>query len=462
MSSDCSVQYPTGRSMPSLSKKFSKDTLDFYRFHFLEDGYPGRLNDDGSIYAHPIYPVYVLNDYLFQLKNSKSPVKLKRAIDLIVQAVLNRVENRAGALFFMYDQQSGVSRATGSHPSGLTQAYYADLFSRLSMVMPQCEKVTNAAEGFYASLSVSTEQGGVARKLHGLRGIEEVPLDQPDLVLNGWLSALKSAMDTADRQGGWMRESFLKENVELLEHMLPEYDHEATLNSRYSLSSAVSIRIQERTKAPFSIHSPLAVYSQAQKRNFTVGRKGHWHNTLSGPRIESSPEKEKINIPAGTATFSLICSRAHDVNALKFDLLSSVDSAEYDLEIELGCYDPFSAAPVRKKWVVKQSIKPKGDAQRVRLAVPPDVYDLVGYPTNFLKSIGGKQRNVYHFIHINRLWQLAQRTGRSAFSSVSKRWAQYALQWDEHPIYKSLDHSYIPEKIPRIIDALRSPNPHTD
>ncbi|THV43397.1 hypothetical protein [Glycomyces buryatensis] len=51
---------------PSFSDAFAARAAGYYRLAWTADGFPGQLQQDGSIWEHPIYPTYVLKDYLAQ------------------------------------------------------------------------------------------------------------------------------------------------------------------------------------------------------------------------------------------------------------------------------------------------------------------------------------------------------------------------------------------------------------
>lgn len=98
--------------MPPFSKELQAQQ-DYYRFEFLDDGYPGR--DDG--WAHPIYGVWVLNDYLDQ-HEAKPTDELEEAIRTVAHAAVERMDDHRGALVFWYDAapERGARSTGGTTP----------------------------------------------------------------------------------------------------------------------------------------------------------------------------------------------------------------------------------------------------------------------------------------------------------------------------------------------------------
>jgi hypothetical protein len=434
--------------MPALSPRFSSAVKDFYRFAFSDDGYPCQKRPDGSLFEHPIYPVYVLNDYLLQLNADPDNPELRAAIDRIVHAVLARARTCDDALFLIYDTSAGVSRALEEHPSGLTQAYYADLFSRLTRVMPERTEIAEAADAFYRSAFIPVEKGGVARTLPGGVGIEEVPLEHPDLVLNGWLSALKALMDVADRSRGWSKDPRLVANIDLLEALLPLYDHTPTANSRYSLSGAVQFRLQAQPNAPVILDSLSVDYGEPQAEALKEGPLTGWTNAF-----EASDALLATDGAAGTLTgvlrLNFVWSRLRNANRLQ--LQTRPGSGPLKVQVLVGEYNPLAAGPTNRRWIDVSTISPEEAGPVIAIDPPSAATDLIGYPTNFMKKIGGAQRNVYHAIHINRLWQLAARTKRPIFKMYARKWSEYAMEWSSNKCYADLNIEPVQKRIPNAL-----------
>ena len=75
--------------------------------------------------------------------------------------------------------------------------------------------------------------------------------------------------------------------------------------------------------------------------------------------------------------------------------------------------------------------------QKIWVTIPWREAWLVAYPTNFLKQIGGKNYNVYHYIHINSMKTLYEYTKRENFNKYYLKWLGYTKRWPEMQPYKS-------------------------
>jgi hypothetical protein len=179
--------------MPSLSPRLA-GMQDFYRFSFLPDGYPGRRDDDGTVFAHPLYGAYVLEDYLDQYAADPAPA-LRTAIGAVARATIARMSPHEGALVFWYAAEpTRGARLYARHYSGLTQSYYAVQLQRAGKALADPALVKAAARVF-DSLLVPAERDGV--HFADARGvtIAEVPQRPNSWILNGWLSALASIVE---------------------------------------------------------------------------------------------------------------------------------------------------------------------------------------------------------------------------------------------------------------------------
>lgn len=432
--------------MPNLSAHFSDEVKSFYNFSFSEDGYPCQKRADGSLFEHPIYPIYIINDYIKQMKAKPKNPAVRAAILTIVDALTRRMETRGSLTFMMYDKGADVGRAHAKHPSGLTQAYYADLFSRLSRLFPNDSRLAATACSFYESVFSPVEKGGVARSWGAGIGIEEVPLEHPDLVLNGWLSALKAMMDAADRGRGWGRDPRIHANLDLLEALLPQYDHPDTQNSRYSLAGPVSFRLKRSAGShPVILRAPRVDYGDGFE-TFAPGGIGGWTNTIELDANDSGTAPAALEV-AESLKLSFVWSRVHTKNELAIETCEG--SGSLDIEVLVGDYSPLSAGPVNRHWHFVRKITSEEAGHLIRIVPPREATNLIGYPTNFLKKFGDTRRNVYHAIHINRLWQLAKKSDREAFKTYAKLWTEYALSWKNSSMYSGLQIEPIEKRIPR-------------
>jgi hypothetical protein len=113
----------------------------------------------------------------------------------------------------------------------------------------------------------------------------------------------------------------------------------------------------------------------------------------------------------------------------------------------LSTYDPFKSFPVKTGWEKAEEWSLPAGRSTVSFAVPWASAPLVGYPTNFSKKIAGpdgvKHRNVYHYLHISNLDELARRLGDETLVPWVEKWLGYTTLWPDMPIYQHalIDHA---------------------
>ncbi|GAB3476996.1 D-glucuronyl C5-epimerase family protein [Nocardiopsis coralliicola] len=405
--------------LPPLTE-MRPELQEYYRIAFLPDGYPGRRSDDGeSVWAHPMYGVYVLRDYLAQYRKDPAP-RIRDAISAVARAAVARMDRIDGSLAFYYDDPDhAVKRQPERHYSGLTQAYYAVELHRAGTLLGNDALVRAAADSF-ASLLVPVEDGGVYQTGPYGPGIAEVPQQPASWILNGWQSALTSVAAYAELTGSPRAERLLRESAAAMADMLPLYDVEELANSRYSLSGHVRMRI--RSAAPLSDIAVAVPGEGAFPVTATEGTK--WQNYI----VEGAPEK------GGSIELNTILSRiSHpEPNRLRF---TAQDPAEVTVEIARSTYDPGSAGLGSGEWTPVARLSADGATS---VEIPWKDAELVAYPTNFSKEIGGERTNVYHHLHIQRLRQLADAADQPQFGIWADRWSSYVCDWPEIDAYAGL------------------------
>lgn len=72
---------------------------DYYKLGFLHDKYPGKYVS-GTLVPHPIYGVYVINDYLNSFKETGNTSNLHAAITVADAAISRMVLENEMLLFF--------------------------------------------------------------------------------------------------------------------------------------------------------------------------------------------------------------------------------------------------------------------------------------------------------------------------------------------------------------------------
>lgn len=426
----------SGRPMPPLFLRLRPDQVRYYAFHFLDDGYPAQRRADGSLYEHPLYPIYIVDEYIAQFRKTGSRDVLEAACT-VADAALLRAVPFADGLVLWYDATSRVARATQRHFSALTQAYYAQRFHALGRLAGN-PRYTAAALKFLSSLEIDVAAGGVARRYPEGIGLEELPLTTPELILNGWMSAVATVAGNKALLREHGVRTFVDRNLDLLEYLLPRYDCPDLLNSRYSLAAPCAIRL--RANGPLTLNGLSIVYDDATAVPLGRSEEVGWTNGVSTKGAETSPDGA-IFSRSGEVKCHLVLTRVTQRNTLTFRAKGT--AGRITAEALVGQYQPLTTGPVRKKWRPFASLDLSAEERRYDIAISGPVLDLVGYPTNFAKVFGGKHRNVYHPIHINRLDNLFRYQDRAVFGHFVKRWASYMRDWPRDPRYRDVAmHDY--------------------
>ncbi len=428
----------TGRAMPPITI-MSPSSVRYYKMHFLEDGFPAQKRADGSIYEHPLYPHYIAEEYLKQNARNPDP-QLVEAAKLVMDAALKRAQPFGNAMVFWYGADANVSRASHQHYSALTQAYYIGTLAKLNELLGRDSGYGRFVRQFTNSLSIPASEGGVMRVRHEGWGIEELPLEMPDLVLNGWLSALAKITTLPDSVRRRRLSKFMDNNLDLLEHLLPRYDMPALENSRYSLSGFVYLRLTAASGRVI-LRDPRVSWSADEKFDLGVGNVNRWQNFL----VDDDVAREADGAFAGRSRSlraNLVLSQLADENAFEF-VAWAAKPTDLRVEIMTGQYSPLTTIPAHTKWVRLETLAVTAEPRAFRVRIGAPHTDLIGYPTNFQKSFDGVNRNVYHPIHVRGLYHLHRYQDRPAFSAYAKRWTEYMPRWKNNPLYARVSkHDY--------------------
>src|SRR6185503_853474 len=68
----------TGREMPPITI-MAPSSVRYYKLHFLDDGFPAQTRSDGSYYEHPLYPIYIAEEYFRQHARNADPALVEAA-----------------------------------------------------------------------------------------------------------------------------------------------------------------------------------------------------------------------------------------------------------------------------------------------------------------------------------------------------------------------------------------------
>jgi hypothetical protein len=425
---------PPEPSMPPLSANLSR-LQDYYKFRFLPDGYPGKL-DGGQVIAHPIYGTYVIADYRRQYQDHPTP-ELRDAILKVSHAAIARMEPLRDALVFWYPEALNVSRQPGKHYSGLTQAYYAVELYRAYQVTGD-QTLRDASEKCFRSLLIPAEEGGVHYAWEDNVAVAEVPTSPRDLILNGWLSILASVHVYADLTNSGEAHALFDQSAATVARLLPLYDDPALNNSRYGLTGPLSIRF--KTEGSFDdvrIANLRLDIPKEDAFDIPVRSGGRWENFVD-PATATAADggvSPKGRVVRANVVLSRLSYPAE--NVVRFSLTTPRD-LNLTLEAYIGRYDPLASEQVDESWHPVRTIALSAGTTDVEIGLPWDLVDLVAYPTNFVKNIDGKSTNVYHSVHISRLRSMAEWTGNDVFSQWADRWEGYVCAWASMPLYHGL------------------------
>jgi hypothetical protein len=309
--------------------------------------------------------------------------------------------------------------------SALAQAQMLIAFVRLSRENP-CIPPGRQQEAF-RGLTLPYDEGGVL--LDGQAWLEW-PLyrNAPEIVLNGWLSALMHVADYAAATGDAEAARLYERNIRFLAAVLPCFDAPDQQLSRYSDLSPyeATLRLDDTdgvtvTACYVPRFAGLSTYLCPIRRLDNAGR-------------SVSPYDNQITkVARHELRLTLGCSQL-------FRTVLLVNKPGARLDIDAGLYVPTSATPVPggRKFTVTGQPVPQGTVIALD-AIDP--FLIRGYPTNFVKEItqvsstsapASIKRNFYHVYHVVALLGLAQlpetpADARAKLVRWALRWHQYTL-----------------------------------
>lgn len=435
--------------MPPLSEAFQPRFDAFYKGVFLADGYPGRRIDDETIVAHPIYGVYVLNDYITQLRQTDDEEQqdaLRTGIQMVADSAIARMEDvgDTGALGFYYEPEWGLgARITERHYSGLTQAYYALALERAAQAL-ELPAYSDAASRVYDSLLVPSAEGGVLIPDETGPAFAELPSEPESYVLNGWLSVLSTMINYGNTVQDPEVIATVESSVDRLLELLPLYDVPEFSNSRYGLSGFITVRVVASVSG-LTIGDVILDVNDGTPREIPVndGEDGRWSTFLFAEDFEG--DRLRGEALRGNLVLSMVSFP--EVNELIVEFEADDDvPVEFTLEARVGRYDPAWTGPVDQEW---QNLSTGTvDGGKVTFELPWEAIGPVIYPTNFAKDIDGQSANVYHLIHVNRLRQVSEALSIPELLVWADRWEAAVCDWDTLDLYEGFAVSVKGQTVP--------------
>ena len=416
--------------LPPLPRERA-DVYDYYNLAFLEDGFPARRTGNMAV-PHPIYGAYLILDYLDMYERSGDRATLEAA-QRVADAAIARMDSAGGMLRFWYEPDWGLGATGERYVSGLTQAHYLDQFSRLHAISGD-PAYAHAARQVFRSLATEVEGGGVlALTPHGV-AIEEAPHRPRDLVLNGWLSALRGLRRYADRTGDGEARDLIDRNVQTLTRLLPLYDAPDVANSRYRIRGFGYLRLELGRKEGVTMGLPSLDIPGDGTYELEETCQDRWRSCVvsglarNGDCLEATARRIQLNL-----VFSLLSAPQPNRLALEIDC-----PAPNSLLVRLatGRYDPLQTGLVTEGWRDVLAVPLATGRNRLTVEFPVEDIKPFVYPTNFLKRIAGRHFNVYHFVHLGGLADLMQSPQPPLIREMHDRWAAYPARWPGMPPYR--------------------------
>lgn len=309
-------------------------------------------------FFNPIYGVFFLKQYQKKYNLTKNK-KYIRYIDLMTKSLLKKSEYHHNARIFNYAPTGNVSRMYHKHYSGLTQSYYVEAYSNLYKIFenPYYKKL---AIEFAKSIAIEKKDGGVLFHRENAYGIEEVPSEPNEWILNGWLSALVSLHRANEVLKDKALAALIHKNVDTLDRIIHLYDVPELANSRYSLTQFFYFRIRQ---PEYAIRKVTFTYPMDKKISLTAQPKSF--AGLNGQKLsrwqphfiwrEGMLIDTRKDVVRGERIFQFngILSRIAypDLGTINVEYTYSLKNQKPEVDCYIGEYDPLSSAPAKGKWV---------------------------------------------------------------------------------------------------------------
>lgn len=391
---------------------------DYYNVSFDKNGCPLKLLENGWVF-HPILAAYLIFDFVRAYENTRD-VECLEIAEKIARCVLERAENVSGALVFYYREGDGLSSVPGKFYSALTQSWHVRAFCRLDRHRPI---FGDAVRKLFASLQIPKAEGGVLMQKPFGWVVEEYPHEPPLYTLNGWLTVLRWIIECA---GDLARHNikvaeFLERNIDAAEALLPLFDAEFCLNSRYQLTGFSRIQVIVDREVEFDVRSiSVEIPGEGDFPGSVEPGSSRWKNYLE----RSGGSLRQFNI-----VMSLVSSPSPNIFHLSFHC-----SAPCCLRIKLakGKFRADCTGMPTEWWedIARIEIETAG-RHRIQCEIPFDETNVFAYPTNFKKYIRGEYYNGYHFIHIIDCAEIYRFCKRPVFRQYAAKFLKYHQRWEE-------------------------------
>jgi len=363
----------------------------------------------------------------------------------VLRHALDRAERIDDTLVFMYRPESGLSQHPYPFYSALTQTWYIKAICELSRHVGI--KYQEYLLKIFRSLQVPVEQGGVLVKKEYGWILEEYPTTPPLYTLNGWLTVLRMIIACGKILDEFSIDykTLLGKNLDAVEHLLPLYDAEFCLNSRYQLTGFTRLRMLfNKPAAPHVSEFGISIPKQRKVEGNLEKRTNY--------RWENYVERREGRLLQFNIVLSLISYPEPNV----FSCSLTVDrDCQAKVFVAEGDYRPDMSAMPTERWrqisVVNLSAR---SSNQLCIDIKFDQDNLFAYPTNFKKKIGDSFFNAYHFVHIVDLAEIYAFSKRELFREFAIKWVTYYERWAKDEILSKGQFSLVPYKYGDTFKAL--------
>ena len=410
------------------------DIYEYYKLDFLPDGYPGRRTDEGTV-PHPIYGSYLIAEYLSAYRRSGSKEMLDAACRM-ADVALSRMDRVGEMTVFTYRPEWKLDSTTQPYVSGLTQSHYLHQLAELHDITG-IARYSEAAQSIFKSLTTSVESGGVLAKTSRGVVIEESPHSPRDIVLNGWLTAIRNIRRYEARTGSKAAQDLVNANLKTLSRLLPLYDVPALANTRYRIRGFAYVRLRFESTDGVILQDASLDIPGGSTHPVRPDYLDRWH---SGFMRGVEPIADGLQVIAPQVQLNLVLSllSAPEPNRLSMRI-SALSAGEVSLLIADGDYTPLTSGMPTQRWKTIETLAYPQGSSRLDFGIPIATIEKIAYPTNFKKRINGRNYNSYHFIHADSLDILARDFDNPVFDEYAHRWRAYPEQWPDHPAYQDHD-----------------------
>lgn len=405
-----------------------KEIYRFYKLTFDEDGCPMKQTESGMVF-HPLYPAYLIADYLDLFSLDKDLLYLHQILDLVKLSVKRTsLLSNGNAMCFVYDNKQNLSYMRHSFYSSLTQSHYIKCIARILRLTKQYGIVDSSIDlsdillKLWNSLLINVDDGGVLLKKDFGWVAEEYPSEIPLYTLNGWATVMRNILSARSllNDADIDCTEYIEQNLRALIHLLPLYDAEFCYNTKYNLSGFSRIRCVFSKKVEYSF----------QELTINIPDSGTFpiYDFVQPTRWSNYVERKEDRLFQCNIVRSLISYPLQNEIHMKLKVSDDCVMKVYYAD---GDYNPDLSAAPTQRWIEFSQLNLKADCLIDKtLNIPFDDRNIFAYPTNFNKKIGVKHYNVYHFVHIIALAEIYKHTKIESLKKYSLKWLEYTKNWN--------------------------------